>query len=356
MYLLVCRLRPSMAGFRNSVQALLQNVIRTAWARQGRRRILLALLMSGMAVSGAYAEDTYPNHAINMIVPFAPGGPTDVFARILADRLGRELGQTVIVLNRGGAAGNIGVALAAREEPDGYNILFGTASIAVAPSVYKKLSYKPLRDLQAVALVGSCPALVLVAPDGPASVPELISMLKANPGKYSYATSGYASATHLVTEYFNRKANIEAFVVPYTGSGPAHQNMIAKRHLYTFETASSAMSLVQGGSLKAIGIAALHRSPILPDVPTIEEAGIPGISASTWNMIFVPAHTPMPIVNTLNQAINKVLSEPATVEKLKSLAVEVTSGSTPASSEAYLKSEISRWAEIVEVSGVKPNE
>jgi tripartite-type tricarboxylate transporter receptor subunit TctC len=309
------------------------------------------------AVSGAaHAQDNYPDRSINMIVPFAPGGPTDVFARVLAERLGKELNQAIVVQNRGGAAGNIGVALASREAPDGYNLLFGTASIAVAPSVYKHLNYDALKDLQPVALVGSCPALVLVAPDGPSSIPRLVSMLKASPNKYSYATSGYASATHLVTEYFNRKADVDAFVVPYTGSGPAHQNMIAKRHLYTFETASSAMSLVKSGQLKAIAIAADHRSPVLPDVPTIAESGIKGVTASTWNMVFVPAKTPMPIVERLNKAINKVLSDPSTAEKLKSLAIEVSSDSTPASSEAYLKSEIGRWADIVKVTGIKPNE
>ncbi|OZI18660.1 hypothetical protein CAL26_13200 [Bordetella genomosp. 9] len=309
----------------------------------------------GVAAASARA-DAYPQHTINMIVPFAPGGPTDVFARVLADKLGRQLGQSVIVLNRGGAAGNIGVAQAARETPDGYTILFGTASIAVAPSVYRKLAYDAIKDLQPVALVGSCPALVLVAPDGPATIQQLVSTLKAAPGKYSYATSGYASATHLVTEFFNRQAGVDAFVVPYTGSGPAHQNMIAKRHLYTFETASSAMSLVRNGSLKAIGIAANHRSPELPDVPTIAEAGIPGVDASTWNMVFVPANTPMPIVDKLNKAINAALSDPATADKLKSLVIEVTADSTPASSAAYLKSEIDRWAGIVRTSGIKTME
>ncbi|WP_157792974.1 Bug family tripartite tricarboxylate transporter substrate binding protein [Bordetella genomosp. 8] len=326
-------------------------------ARLATRLLAHAVLALGLSVAAASARaDAYPQHTINKIVPFAPGGPTDVFARVLADKLGRQLGQSVIVLNRGGAAGNIGVAQAARETPDGYTILFSTASIAVAPSVYRKLAYDANKDLQPVALVGSCPALVLVAPDGPATIQQLVSTLKAAPGKYSYATSGYASATHLVTEFFNRQAGVDAFVVPYTGSGPAHQNMIAKRHLYTFETASSAMSLVRNGSLKAIGIAASHRSPELPDVPTIAEAGIHGVDASTWNMVFVPANTPMPIVDRLNKAINAALSDPATADKLKSLVIEVTADSTPASSAAYLKSEIDRWAGIVRTSGIKTME
>jgi len=329
--------------------------------RGGRRvrhvvRLFCALTVACAASTVVRAQDGYPSHTISMIVPFAPGGPTDVFARILAERLGQELGQSIVVLNRGGAAGNIGVAQAARTAPDGYNLLFGTASIAVAPSVYKKLNYDALKDLQPVALLGSCPALVLVAPDGPDSIQRLVSVLKGAPGKHSYATSGYASATHLVTGFFNHQAGVDAFVVPYTGSGPAHQGMLAKRHLYTFETASSAMSLVQGGTLKAIAIASDHRSPILPDVPTIAEAGIPGVSASTWNMVFVPTGTPPAIVDKLNKAINKVLSDPATVTKLKGLAIEVTADSTPASSQKYLKSEISRWADIARIAGIQPNE
>ncbi|MES2183285.1 MAG: tripartite tricarboxylate transporter substrate binding protein [Pseudomonadota bacterium] len=321
-------------------------------ARMGRRACLAsAALCLVPALAGA--AGTYPERAITMVVPFAPGGPTDVFARILADRLGQELGQPIIVVNRGGAAGNVGVATAARAPADGYTVLFGTASMAVAPSVYPSLAYDTFKDFQPVALLGSCPALVLVAPDGPSSIGQLVARLKAEPDKYSYATSGYASATHLVTEFFNRKAGVKAFVVPYTGSGPAHQGMVSGLHLYTFETASSAMGLINSGTLKVIGIASARRSAILPDVPTIAEAGIPGVDASTWNMLFVPAHTPVAITQRLNAATNKVLSDPATAKKLQRLVIEVTSDSTPESSAAYMRSEIGRWADIVRITGIK---
>jgi len=321
-------------------------------ARAGRRAWLAAAALC-LVPALAGAAGTYPERAITMVVPFAPGGPTDVFARILAERLGQELGQPIIVVNRGGAAGNVGVATAARAPADGYTVLFGTASMAVAPSVYPSLAYDTFKDFQPVALLGSCPALVLVAPDGPSSIGQLVAKLKAEPDKYSYATSGYASATHLVTEFFNRKAGVKAFVVPYTGSGPAHQGMVSGLHLYTFETASSAMGLINSGTLKVIGIASAKRSAMLPDVPTIAEAGIPGVDASTWNMLFVPAHTPAAITQRLNAATNKVLSDPATAQKLQRLVIEVTSDSTPASSAAYMRSEIGRWADIVRITGIK---
>lgn len=320
------------------------------------RRICCTLLsfVALGAVPILAAAAGYPERAINMVVPFAPGGPTDVFARILAKYLSQDLGQPIVVINRGGAAGNLGAASVAHAAADGYTVLFGTASMAVAPSVYTSLSYNALKDFQPVALVGSCPALVLVSPDGPSSIKELVAMLKSQPGKYSYATSGYASATHLVTEFFNRKAGVDAFVVPYTGSGPANQGMISKLHLYTFVTASSAMGLLTSGSLKVIGIASEKRSSILPDVPTIAEAGIPGVDASTWNMLFVPAQTPVEITRKLNVATNKVLADPRVVKILRSLVIDVTSDSTPESSLAYMHSETKRWADIVKFTGIKP--
>jgi tripartite-type tricarboxylate transporter receptor subunit TctC len=314
---------------------------------------LLAVSTYSVAAISADAIGSYPDHPITMIVPFAPGGSTDIFARIVGEKLGQELGAPIIIANRGGAAGNVGVATAARAPHDGYTILFGTASIAIAPAVYKSLNYDALADLLPVALVGSCPPLVLVAPDGPANIKELVALLKEHPGKYSYAASGYASATHLVTEYFNRKVRVDSFVVPYTGAGPANQGMISKLHLYTFETASAAMPLVHSGLLRAIAIASDTRSSILPNVPTIAESDIAGVNGSTWNMVFVPTHTSPAIVTKLNLAINKVLSDPQVAKRLVSLAVEVTSNSTPESSQEFLKSEIRRWATIVKVTGIK---
>ena len=328
-----------------------------AWTSHGHSFRICCTLLSFIALGALpalAAAAGYPERAITMVVPFAPGGPTDVFARILAKHLGQELGQPIVVVNRAGAAGNVGAAIAARAAADGYTVLFGTASMAVAPSVYTSLSYNALKDFQPVALVGSCPALVLVSPDGPSSIKELVATLKSQPGKYSYATSGYASATHLVTEFFNHKTGVDAFVVPYTGSGPANQGMISKLHLYTFVTASSVIGLINNGSLKVIGIASEKRSSILPDVPTIAEAGIAGVDASTWNMLFVPVQTPVEITRKLNVATNKVLADPRVVKLLRSLVIDVTSDSTPESSLAYMQSEMKRWADIVKITGIKP--
>ena len=288
-------------------------------------------------------------------MPYAPGGPTDIFARVLGQELGKELGQNIVINNNAGAAGNIGTALVARSTADGYTLLFGTAAIAVAPSVYKNLNYDAVRDLQPIALVGSCPAVVLTSPAGPNTIDQLIAIVKSQPGTFNYATSGIGSPTHIVTEYFNQKANLDAFAVPYTGSGPAKQGVMSDLHLYTFETASSAIALVKSGKLKAIALASDQRSPLLPNVPTITESGIQGVNGSTWNMIFAPEKTPKFIIEKLNKAINRALSNPATIKKLNELAIDINATSSPASSEAYLKSETIRWKDLVSFSKVKLN-
>lgn len=303
----------------------------------------------------ALAQQNYPDKPITLVVPYAPAGSADVFARILSQELGKELGQSIIVNNQAGAAGNVGAALVARSPSDGYTLLFGTAAIAIAPSVYKNLNYDAEKDLQAIALVGSSPALVLTTPAGPNTIDQLIAQVKAQPGVYSYAASGIGSATHIVAEYFNQKANIDAFAVPYKGAGPAKQGLMSDLHLYTFETASSAISLVKSGKLKAIALATDQRSPLLPNVPTIAESGIQGVSAGTWNMVLAPEKTPKFIIDKLNVAINKVLSNPMVAKKLHELVIDVNASSTPMSAEAYLKSETLRWKDLVSFSKVKTN-
>lgn len=316
--------------------------------------LVMALSLAAALPSSAWAS-AYPDRPITMIVPFPPGGPTDVFARILAARLGTELGQTVIVDNRGGAAGNIGVSAAARSAADGYTILFGTASIAIAPTMFRTLTYDPSKNLQPVAMVGVVPALLLVQPDAPQTVKGFVELLKNAPGKYSYATSGYGTATHLITEVFTKNADVQVIAVAYRGTGPAQQGLRAKTHLFTIETASSAMSMVRAGVMKPIAIASEKRSALLPTIPTIAESGIPNVIGSTWNMVFVPANTPPAITNQLNAAINKSLSDPEIKTKLSSLAIEMNSDSTPEAAKAFLESEIERWRKVVAASGVAPN-
>jgi len=301
------------------------------------------------------AQQNYPDKSITLVVPYAPGGPTDIFARVLAQELSNEIGQAIIIANNAGAAGNVGTALVSRAPADGYTLLFGTAAIAVAPSVYKNLNYDAEKDLQAIAMVGSCPAVVLTSVSGPNTIDELITLVRLQPGKFNYATSGIGSPTHIVTEYFNQKANLDTFAVPYTGAGPAKQGVITNLHLYTFETASSALALIRSGKLKPIALASDRRSPILPNVPTIAEFGVLGVNGSTWNMIFAPTKTPKYIIEKLNRAINKSLSNSETVKRLNELAIDVNSSSTPTSAEQYLRSETQRWKELVNYSKVKLN-
>jgi tripartite-type tricarboxylate transporter receptor subunit TctC len=320
------------------------------------RIVLVIAIICCIAFSNnLFAQQRYPENPITLVVPYAPGGPTDIFARILGQELGKELGQNVVINNNAGAAGNIGTSLVARSVGDGYTLLFGTAAIAVSPSVYKNLNYDAQRDLRPIAMVGSCPALVLTSSTGPDTIEQLISLIKSQPGVFNYATSGIGSPTHIVTEYFNQKAHLDAFAVPYTGAGPAKQGVISNLHLYTFETASSAIALVRSGKLKAIALASDQRSPLLPNVPTISESGIKGVNGSTWNMVFAPEKTPKPVIDRLNKAINKVLSNPVIVKRLNDLAIEVNSTSTPNSAEAFLKFETERWRELVHASQVKVN-
>jgi tripartite-type tricarboxylate transporter receptor subunit TctC len=322
------------------------------------RRLMIASAI-GMALGAATAGSTadaasFPDHAITMIVPFPPGGPTDAFARILAQKLGQVTGQAIVVENSGGAGGNIGVAKAAKSAPDGYTILFGTVSVAIAPAVYKSLPYDPVKDLQPVAMVGIIPALLLVQPDAPGTLKGFVDFLHKNPGKYSYATSGFGTFTHLMTVEFNRAANVDTILVPYRGSGPAHQGLYAKLHLYTFEVATSGTSILATGRLKAIGITGTRRSPYLPDVPTFNEAGLKGVDQTAWTMVFVPPGTPAAITNQLNVAINKAMSDPEIKKKLAPLAVEVQTDSKPGPLKAFVAKEVQRWAKLVAISGLKP--
>lgn len=323
--------------------------------RQIRFGLTAASMLAAVALALPAWADVYPNRPINMVVPFPPGGPTDVFARIFAAQVGKELSQTVIVDNRSGAAGNIGVSAAARSLPDGYTILFGTASIAIAPSMFSSLTYDPSKDLKPVAMVGAVPALLLVQPDGPKTVKEFVEELKRNPGKYSYATSGHGTATHLITELFARNAGVKVLSVPYRGSGPAQQALLAKTHLFTVETASSAMAMVRSGAMRPIAVASEKRSPALPTLPTLVESGFPNVIGSTWNMVFLPTDAPDAVAKKLNAAINKALSDPETRKKLADLAVDMNNESTPASAKAFLESEIQRWKSVVAASGIQPN-
>lgn len=320
------------------------------------RRALLSTAAFAAALNATALPanaQAYPERPIRMVVPFPAGGPTDIFARILSDKLSNVLGQPIVIDNRAGANGNIGAALAAQAKPDGYTVLFATASIAIAPSMYSSLSYDLGKDLTPVALVGSVPSVLLVHPESPQSVRGLVDTMKANPGKMTYASSGKGSPAHLTTELFKSVTKTDAVHVSYRGSAPAMQETAAKRHLFMFETLSSIKPLVSSGHLKPLAIAANERSPLFPNVPTLSELGIEGVTGGTWNMVFVPSGTPAAVVNKLNAAFNAVLADQAVAARLTELAIAGKADSTPTVARSFLTHEVKRWSVVVEASGAR---
>ncbi|MGE0314163.1 MAG: tripartite tricarboxylate transporter substrate binding protein [Lautropia sp.] len=300
------------------------------------------------------ADSSYPSHPIRLVIPFPPGGPTDVFGRLFAQNLADVLGQPVVPHNRAGAGSAIGVTHVATSDPDGYTVLFGTGSIATGAAM-TKLPYDPRKDIVPVAHAGIVPLVLLTAPDMPKSVPGLLAHLKANPGKMSYGSAGPGTTTHLAGEMLKLKAKVDPVHVPYKGSAPALADAMAGRVAFVFETITASKPMYSSGKLNLIAVGTKERSPLLPDVPTVAEGGVPGMAAYTWNIVFVPAGTPRAIIDRLNQASNRVLGDPAFAKRMAELATQVVSDSTPESARDFYFSELDLWASIVRESGVKPN-
>jgi tripartite-type tricarboxylate transporter receptor subunit TctC len=300
----------------------------------------------------AFAQDSYPSRPIKLVIPFPPGGPTDVFGRLFGQRLAEVLKQPVVPENRAGAGSTIGVHSVAKAEPDGYTILFGTGSIATAAAL-TKLPFDERKDIEPVAHVGTVPLVLLAAPNMPKSAENLVAALKSSPGKYSYGSAGQGTTTHLAGEMLKLKANVNVVHVPYRGSGPALQDTAAGTTAFLFETITASKPLYTAGKLQLLAVGTPKRSPLLPDVPTLAESGVQGMTAYTWNVLFVPANTPVAIINRLNKAANEVLSEPSFVKRMADLATEVVADSTPASAKKFYFSELDLWAATVKAAGVK---
>lgn len=316
------------------------------------RRALAAGLALMMTCAPAMAQ--YPDKPIRLVVPFPPGGPTDVFARVLSVALGEQLGQQVVIENKGGAGGTVGTDLVAKAKPDGYTLLFGTAAThGINVSLYSQLPYDPLKDFELVVLAGLVPMVLLVPPEQPRTLPELIAKLKAEKGKSSYASSGNGTTNHLAGELFKTRAGVEATHVPYRGSGPALQDLMGGRVTFMFDSFGTSLEQIKAGKLYAVIIMADKRSQARPEVPTSAEAGLAGFVGGTWNIVAVPAGTPKPIVDRLNTAINKALVSPAVAERLQQLGIEAVTDSTPASTRAFVTAEIAKWRDVIRASGAK---
>jgi tripartite-type tricarboxylate transporter receptor subunit TctC len=313
----------------------------------------LAVIACGV-YAGATRAQPYPSRTVRIIVPFTPGGTTDVVARSVAAMLGRSLNQSVVVENRPGAGGSIGADLVAKAPPDGYTLLMGSsATLAFNPSLYPALPYDPVRDFAPVGMVCDS-ALVLVT--NPASelssVANLIKLAKSNPGKFTYATAGVGSATHVAAELLTSLTGIQTLHVAYKGAGPATVAIAAGEASYAFTGQTLAWPLVAGGKLRAVGLASDHRNPDHPDVPTVAEAGVPNFEATDWFAVVAPAGTPAVIVNKLNAELQALLKDADLKSNLAKQGIEIRAGS-PEQLGAHIKSQIAKWAQVIRNANIK---
>lgn len=320
-----------------------------------RRAIIAAAAAATSLGRKAAAQSAFPSRPLRLIVPFAAGGPTDVFARIVAQRLGDNLGQPVVVDNRGGAGGNIGADLAAKSPPDGYTLLVGTVSThAFNIALYPSLPFDPIRDFTPIVRMVDVPQILVVPATLPAqNLPELLALLRAAPNRYAYGSAGNGSSNHVSGAMFAQAAGVQIEHVPYRGSGPALQDVIGGRIHVFFDALSTTLPHIRAGTLRAIGVASADRAPQLPDLPTLTEAGLPGYLSYTWNIIFAPAGTSAAVVQRLNTAINEVMAEPAMRARANEMGLIPISTTTPAGTADFVRAEVARWAPIVRATGAR---
>jgi len=312
----------------------------------------IALCAVGAAAS---AQPVYPVKPIRLVVPFVPGGSTDFIARIMGQKLDEALGQQVIVENRAGAGGNIGLDYVAKSPADGYTLIFGhVGTFGFGPSLYQKLPYDPVRDFAPIVLFAMVPNMLVVHPSLPArNVKELVALAKARPGKINYGSSGNGSASHLATEYFKLLSKTDITAIPYKGTGPLVTDVIAGEISLTITGVPPLYPHVQSGRLRALGVGSTKRLSLLPDLPTIAEAGVPGYESSTWFGPLAPARTPREIVVRLNAELMKILQRPDIRSRFAAEGVEGL-GSTPEEFGAYIKAEIERWGRVIKAAGIAP--
>ena len=311
-------------------------------------RILAAAVALAFGLTSAVAQDGYPNKRITFVVPFAPGGSTDIIARLIGEELSKRLGQPVVIENRAGAGGNLGADVVAKAEPDGYTLLMATTGVmAINESLYPEMTYKPAQDFQPVAYVASLTNVLAVTPSLPAkTVEELIAYGKANPGKLTFASSGVGSATHLVGELFKTQTGIDILHIPYKGSGQAMTDLLSGKVSMIFDQIASSVSSINAGKLRALAVTSKTRSEALPNVPPIAEAGVPGFEALSWSGVAVPARTPAAIVNRLNTEINAILSTPQMKQRFAELGADAVGGS-PQAFANHVQTERQKWSKLV---------
>lgn len=311
----------------------------------------LAALTLALAGSSVLAQ-TYPAKPVRLVVPYAAGGSADIVARLIAEEWGRVLGGSLFIENKGGAGGNIGVDQVAKSAPDGYTLGLQTVSLAINPALSAKMPYDTLKDLAPIGLVASSQHVLVVNNQLPArTVRELLALLKTQPGKYSYGSAGPGSTFHMSAELFKAEAGVSIVHIPYRGGGPALLDTISGQVAMSFPVLSAAQPHVQAGKLRALGVTGPKRSALMPEVPTLAEAGVPGYSFETWFIVFAPAGTPRPVIDKLNQALNQALATPALKERMVREGFDPLPTS-PDQARARLEKEMPTWARLVKERGI----
>jgi tripartite-type tricarboxylate transporter receptor subunit TctC len=320
------------------------------------RRLAIAasttLALAAAAPHAALAQANWPEQPIHFIVPYPPGGGTDVIARIVQERFQRELGQPIIIDNRGGAAGSLGTDLAAKSAPDGYTVLFTLSSHTINPAFYPKLPFDTVKDFRPVGMVASLPQILvanLAFP--PNNIAELTALAKAKPGVLSFASVGNGSPGQLAGELYKLRTGTQLTHVPYRGGGPAMNDLLGGQVPLLWVSIPAAAQFVKTGKVKALAVSTVKRSAAFPDVPTMQEAGVPDFNVDSWYAMFVPAKTPQPIVEKLNKALNAIVREPQVREKLLQQGAEGVGG-TPEALGKVVDSELPRWAKLVKDANI----
>ena len=320
-----------------------------------RRTLLAASLAAAAAPAIARADDKYPSRPVRLVIPFAPAGPTDIIGRMTAEKMTALLGQTMLVDNKAGAAGSIGAVEVKNAKPDGYTFLFAPSSThAINPTAFVKPLYDPIKDFTPISSICVNPLVLVVNPSMPDTVMGLVELMKKNPGKYSYGSSGAGSILHLAAEYLKREVGgMDVEHVPYKGSMPALQDMMSGNVAWMFETFSTTLQLHRAGKARILAYAHARRAVIAPEIPTMIEAGIPGYEAYTFNLILGPAGLPQNVVDVVDQASRKLMADPSAVKFLEDIAAVPTVDTTPARTAKFIKDELAKWAPIIKSSGVR---
>jgi tripartite-type tricarboxylate transporter receptor subunit TctC len=314
---------------------------------------LPALVLAVCALVSGVQAQTYPDKPVRFVVPYPPGGGTDVIARIVQPRLQALLGQSIVIDNKGGAGGSIGTDLVAKSAPDGYTVLFTLNSHTVNPAIYARLPFDTQKDFEPVGMVASLPQLLAAHPQFAAnSVAELVAQAKARPGALSYASVGIGSPGHLAGELFNLRAGVSTVHVPYRGGGPAVTDVMGGQVPLLWVSIPAAAQHVKSGKLKAIAVSTLKRSAAFPEVPTVQEAGVADFEVDSWYAMFVPARTPRAVIDKLNAALNAVLKEPDVREKLLAQGSEGVGG-TPEALAKAVSDELPKWAKLARDANIK---